>query len=69
MSVRRVRQSAPVTGIAVGHANPDFDAYAAMVAATNAPAESFCLACFDGEYPIDIPDSVRHGKMALESLG
>ncbi len=41
----------------------------AMVAATNAPAESFCLACFDGEYPIDIPDSVRHGKMALESLG
>ncbi|MCK8114110.1 CBS domain-containing protein [Anaerosoma tenue] len=34
MSVRRVRQSAPVTGIAVGHANPDFDAYAAMVAAT-----------------------------------
>jgi len=41
----------------------------AMVAATNAPAESFCLACFDGEYPIDIPDSVRHGKMALEQLG
>jgi len=41
----------------------------AMVAATGAPAESFCLACFDGEYPIDIPDSVRHGKMALETLG
>jgi amidophosphoribosyltransferase len=41
----------------------------AMVAATGAPAECFCLACFDGEYPIDIPDSVRHGKMALETLG
>ena len=40
----------------------------AMVAATGAPKDSFCLACFDGEYPIDIPDSIRHGKMALEKL-
>jgi amidophosphoribosyltransferase len=38
-----------------------------MVAATGAPADSYCLACFDGDYPIDIPDSVRSGKMALES--
>ncbi len=41
----------------------------AMVAATGATADSFCLACFDGDYPIDIPDSVRHGKMALERIG
>jgi len=39
----------------------------AMVAATGAEKDSFCLACFDGSYPIDIPESVRHGKMALES--
>jgi amidophosphoribosyltransferase len=38
-----------------------------MVAATGAPADSYCLACFTGDYPIDIPDSVRRGKMALES--
>jgi amidophosphoribosyltransferase len=37
-----------------------------MVEATGAPADSYCLACFTGEYPIDIPDSVRRGKMALE---
>ena len=24
---------------------------------------SFCLACFDGEYPIEIPESVRSGKL------
>ncbi|MDR3686724.1 MAG: amidophosphoribosyltransferase [Coriobacteriia bacterium] len=41
----------------------------AMVAATGAPAESFCLACFDGEYPIEIPEAVKAGKLALESCG
>ena len=38
-----------------------------MVDATGLGADGFCLACFDGVYPIDIPDAVRHGKMALES--
>ncbi len=34
MTRRTPRRSTQVTGIVVGHANPDFDAYAAMVAAT-----------------------------------
>jgi amidophosphoribosyltransferase len=38
----------------------------AMVAATGAPKDSFCMACFDGAYPIEIPDSVRKGKLSLE---
>ena len=38
----------------------------AMVRAAGAPKESFCLACFDGEYPIDIPETVKAGKLALE---
>jgi len=41
----------------------------AMVEATGAPTDSFCLACFDGEYPIDIPESIKAGKLALESCG
>ena len=41
----------------------------AMVRATGARAEDFCLACFSGEYPIEIPDTVRRGKMVLESCG
>lgn len=28
-----------------------------------------CLACFDGNYPIEIPEQVRSGKLALESCG
>ena len=41
----------------------------AMVRATGADSDSFCLACFDGEYPIEIPDAVKAGKLALESCG
>jgi len=41
----------------------------AMVDATGAPAENFCLACFDGEYPVDIPEGVKRGKLSLESCG
>ena len=28
--------------------------------------ENFCLACFTGTYPIEIPDAVRAGKDAFE---
>ncbi len=41
----------------------------AMVAATGASADDFCLACFDGNYPIEIPEAIRKGKMVLESCG
>jgi amidophosphoribosyltransferase len=41
----------------------------AMVASTGALAEEFCLACFDGDYPVEIPGSVKAGKLALESCG
>ena len=35
-----------------------------MVAATGQPADAFCRACFDGEYPIPIPEQA--GKFLLE---
>ena len=37
-----------------------------MVAATGTCHDDFCLACFNGEYPIDIPESVKQGKLSLE---
>lgn len=37
-----------------------------MVAATGAPADAYCLACFNGDYRIEIPDSVKAGKLSLE---
>jgi amidophosphoribosyltransferase len=41
----------------------------AMVEATGSGMSNFCLACFDGKYPIDIPEDVRRGKLVLESCG
>ncbi len=38
-----------------------------MVSAIGAPGDTFCLACFDGVYPIEIPASVKRGKLALET--
>ncbi len=35
-----------------------------MVAATGAPKDDFCRACFDGEYPIEVPEGA--GKFLLE---
>ncbi len=38
-----------------------------LVASTGHPAGEFCRACFDGEYPIEVPESVRRGKLSLEA--
>jgi amidophosphoribosyltransferase len=37
-----------------------------LMAATNVPADGLCRACFDGEYPIPLPDPERLGKGLLE---
>jgi amidophosphoribosyltransferase len=37
-----------------------------MVAATDQPRDALCLACFDGVYPVDIPDDAVLGKHLLE---
>jgi amidophosphoribosyltransferase len=41
----------------------------ALVEATGVAADGFCLACFDGDYPVEIPAGVKAGKLALESCG
>jgi amidophosphoribosyltransferase len=38
-----------------------------LVASTGRPASEFCTACFDGHYPIEVPEAVRRGKLSLES--
>jgi len=37
-----------------------------MVAATEQPRSRLCCACFDGEYPIALPEEARLGKHLLE---
>ena len=38
-----------------------------LVAATSQPAGSLCRACFDGQYPVPVPESER-GKDVLEPV-
>ncbi|MBC7253428.1 MAG: amidophosphoribosyltransferase [Actinobacteria bacterium] len=38
-----------------------------LVRATGRPKEEFCTACFDGEYPIPVPDEMRMAKCRLEA--
>ena len=38
-----------------------------MVTATGSSKSDFCLACFDGSYPVDIPEATRRGKLRLET--
>jgi amidophosphoribosyltransferase len=41
---------------------------AGLVAATEQPATRLCRACFDGEYPIDLPADNLIGKHVLEGV-
>lgn len=38
----------------------------AMLKATNTDPNHFCTACFTGDYPIPIPDKLKHSKLILE---
>jgi len=38
-----------------------------LVRATRRPREEFCLACFDGDYPIPVPEDVKMAKCRLET--
>jgi len=37
-----------------------------LVKATRRPKEDFCTACFDGEYPVPVPDDMAMNKCRLE---
>jgi amidophosphoribosyltransferase len=38
-----------------------------MLEATRQDPNSFCSACFTGDYPVAIPDSIKSSKLVLES--
>ncbi|GAC52667.1 amidophosphoribosyltransferase [Gordonia amicalis] len=39
-----------------------------MIGATEQPASSLCAACFDGNYPIELPEETSMGKAVLEQM-
>lgn len=42
--------------------------WAGMMKATGEDPESFCSACFTGDYPVPIPELVKRSKLMLETL-
>jgi amidophosphoribosyltransferase len=42
---------------------------AGMVEAAQSASTNFCTACFDGNYPIELDESVRSSKLMLEPAG
>lgn len=38
-----------------------------MLKVTNENPQSFCTACFNGHYPIDIPEDIKRSKLILET--
>ena len=40
-----------------------------LIAATEQPRTRLCMACFDGDYPIPLPEEARLGKHLLEDRG
>lgn len=39
-----------------------------MLKVTNENPQSFCTACFNGNYPIDIPEDIKRSKLILETV-
>ena len=39
-----------------------------MIAATEQPASRLCTACFDGNYPIELPGEAALGKNVIEQM-
>ena len=39
-----------------------------MIAATEQPASRLCSACFDGNYPIELPSETALGKNVIEHM-
>ena len=51
---------------AIGADSLGFISLDSLIAASGQPRERLCRACFDGAYPIEIPQSTRRGKFHLE---
>ncbi len=51
---------------AIGVDSLGYLSWEGMLRATGEDPESFCSACFTGDYPIDIPDHMKQSKLLLE---
>jgi amidophosphoribosyltransferase len=59
MSIESIRKS-------IGADSLVYLSLESLIKATGLPGESFCLACLNGEYPIEIPENLKLSKFVLE---
>ena len=52
---------------AIGADTLGYQSVEGLMQAIGLPREKFCLACFDGNYPIPVPDELKARKFALET--
>nr|WP_258937201.1 MULTISPECIES: amidophosphoribosyltransferase [Prauserella salsuginis group] len=66
-----VANGADLDGIrrAIGADSLGYASVDSLVAAAEQPRNRVCAACFDGEYPVALPDEALIGKHMLENLG
>ena len=53
---------------AIGADTLGYISHHGMVAATEQPASRLCSACFDGDYPIELPGESALGKNVIEHM-
>jgi amidophosphoribosyltransferase len=53
---------------AIGADSLNYISHQGMIAATEQPASRLCSACFDGEYPIELPSESALGKNVIEHM-
>jgi amidophosphoribosyltransferase len=53
---------------AIGADSLSYISHQGMIASTEQPASRLCSACFDGEYPIELPSESALGKNVVEHM-
>ena len=62
LTIDEIRQS-------IGADSLSFISLDALVESTNVAKDRLCRACFDGVYPVELPDEAKLGKHVLEGFG
>ncbi len=62
LTIEEIRQS-------IGADSLSFISLDALVESTNVAKDRLCRACFDGVYPVELPDEAKLGKHVLEGFG
>ena len=62
LTIDEIRQS-------IGADSLSFISLDALIESTNVAKDRLCRACFDGVYPVELPDEAKLGKHVLEGFG